>query len=843
MRIAKAVLLLSAFAFSSWAVNGVAVSVHSTYTHSFGWALGNIERFIIANNTPDAGTVIYSATSGQRARCVSISPRGSRIAFIREDGKVCVKSINPGGTVSVLADIPADSWIDWPTEDYVYYVNRWQGNELWRVNTTGTPAPARVATGLLSAMQFSMDTSLTKGTAVTCCYSARSWSLSGSSISMVTDNGGCGAGISPSGRYFTNNQGDHASVAIRNFNGSQAHFFTAGNCSNAGGNWNRNRWSANSDDWVTFTQGTPYQQENGHHQVLYTKDGSQCIQVQPWRTGVYYEGDDFWVGTLGPTPAEIKLNPSSLQYNANIGASNPSNQSVAVTNGGDGTLPTVTVSETASWLTATVSGSGNTQTITNAVDIAGLAGNVYNATVTVSGSGLSSAQYTVRLTVVAPPVLSTITISPATAYVQPSKTQQFSAAGKDQYGAAFTLGAVSWTVSGGGTISSSGLFTAGATEGGPYTVTATSGTVSGTAALTVALAPPVHIKVNGGGPAVEGWVAGSAYVSNGEDFLFDGTATTTGVTSPAPLAVYQTVRHNDHSYSFPASAVPNGTYTVRIHFIDFHEADRKMNYSIEGESVLTNFNVTEAAGGTGKAVVREFQVQVTDGNGMQIQATKGSGNDVFEAGIEIIGGSSTPTKPPVTVLSPNGGETLRIGDTLTVTWEWDTSITGGVAIWLSVDDGDEWKIITPASIPSHAPNSTRGSFKYKIPATLGTVSAMSTSCRIRVNEYSLTTITDESNAVFTITSAAPVAVDGVTRSATRGVEVVHTGSQVVFRVDGGRHTLELFDLSGASVARYAGNGSATHVADISRLRHGTYLLRLRTAGGMLERQLILAGAR
>jgi hypothetical protein len=40
-------------------------------------------------------------------------------------------------------------------------------------------------------------------------------------------------------------------------------------------------------------------------------------------------------------------------------------------------------------------------------------------------------------------------------------------------------------VSGGGTINSNGLFTAGSTAGGPYTVTAASGGVSGTASVTV----------------------------------------------------------------------------------------------------------------------------------------------------------------------------------------------------------------------------------------------------------------------------------------------------------------------------------------------------------------------
>jgi hypothetical protein len=44
---------------------------------------------------------------------------------------------------------------------------------------------------------------------------------------------------------------------------------------------------------------------------------------------------------------------------------------------------------------------------------------------------------------------------------------------------------ISWSVSGGGSISTAGLFTAGATAGGPFTVTAASGGKSGTASVTV----------------------------------------------------------------------------------------------------------------------------------------------------------------------------------------------------------------------------------------------------------------------------------------------------------------------------------------------------------------------
>jgi subtilase family serine protease len=89
-----------------------------------------------------------------------------------------------------------------------------------------------------------------------------------------------------------------------------------------------------------------------------------------------------------------------------------------------------------------------------------------------------------------PPVLTTITVAPASASVQTSGTQQFTATGYDQYGQPLSpQPSFTWSVNGGGAISSSGLFTAGTTAGGPFTVTATTAGVSGTGSVTVTSVP------------------------------------------------------------------------------------------------------------------------------------------------------------------------------------------------------------------------------------------------------------------------------------------------------------------------------------------------------------------
>ena len=85
------------------------------------------------------------------------------------------------------------------------------------------------------------------------------------------------------------------------------------------------------------------------------------------------------------------------------------------------------------------------------------------------------------------PVLTTINVEPADATLIVNGTEQFTATALDQFGNALTTQPTfTWTSSSTsvGTINNNGLFTAVAT-GGPITITASSGAVSDTAAVTV----------------------------------------------------------------------------------------------------------------------------------------------------------------------------------------------------------------------------------------------------------------------------------------------------------------------------------------------------------------------
>ena len=144
------------------------------------------------------------------------------------------------------------------------------------------------------------------------------------------------------------------------------------------------------------------------------------------------------------------------------------------------------------------------------------------------------------------PILTSVAVSPSSASVLAGATQQFTAIALDQNSNPMTpQPAFTWAVSGGGTISSSGLFTAGPTAGGPYTVSATANGMTGTASVvvTVNTAPPVITSaLTAGGTA--GFPFSYTITATNSPTSFNATGlpaglnpnTSTGLISGTPVA-------------------------------------------------------------------------------------------------------------------------------------------------------------------------------------------------------------------------------------------------------------------------------------------------------------------
>jgi predicted alpha-1,2-mannosidase len=116
----------------------------------------------------------------------------------------------------------------------------------------------------------------------------------------------------------------------------------------------------------------------------------------------------------------------------------------------------------------------------------------------------------------------------------------------------------------------------------------------------------------------------------------------TSVPNAAPAAVYQGERYGrDFTHTFP---VPAGEhYLVRLHFAEIFDSgvgSRLENIEINGQPVLTNFDILADAGSMNKAVVKEFQNIVPDAQGniaIRIASTTNSpDHNAKISGIEII---------------------------------------------------------------------------------------------------------------------------------------------------------------------------------------------------------------
>ena len=168
-------------------------------------------------------------------------------------------------------------------------------------------------------------------------------------------------------------------------------------------------------------------------------------------------------------------------------------------------------------------------------------------TVTATSAGVTG---TASFTVTAPPFLNTITVSPANASVQVGAKQPFTAAGQDQFGQPFSLGRSSPgpCPAAAHIDPGTGVFSA-TTVGGPFTVTATSGGVSGTAKVTVTSVPQdFSLSVN---PTAQSVRRG-------------GTATYTVTIAPsnAPVTLSLTGQPSGSTVTF--SPITNGTSTLTI---------------------------------------------------------------------------------------------------------------------------------------------------------------------------------------------------------------------------------------------------------------------------------------
>jgi len=171
-------------------------------------------------------------------------------------------------------------------------------------------------------------------------------------------------------------------------------------------------------------------------------------------------------------------------------------------------------------------------------------------------------------------------------------------------------------------------------------------TPTGSATPTVTLAWRVNCagsQLTDSGGVV--WQADRPFTTGSWGYINGQTASTTqpigGTTDPA---LYQTQRYNVSSYRF---TVPNGAYVVTLKFAETYQyagiGSRVFNVRIEGQPVLTNFDIV-AAVGRFQATDRSFITAVSDGV-LQIDFYSVVGPPAVNA-IQVVSSNITPTPLP-----------------------------------------------------------------------------------------------------------------------------------------------------------------------------------------------------
>ncbi len=173
--------------------------------------------------------------------------------------------------------------------------------------------------------------------------------------------------------------------------------------------------------------------------------------------------------------------------------------------------------------------------------------------------------------------------------------------------------------------------------------------------------------VDAGGNGVDNFGPDQFQTAGGtSDFSFNNAVNTSGVTNPAPQAVYQSYAQaasgvgNALSYHL---AVPDGTYTIRLDFVEPNQnvkaGGRVFDIDLQGATVQAGYDIVGDAGLAFKATAKTYTVTAGGGQGINLSLINDTTTPAVLSGLEVFatnaGGVANPTVN--LQVSPDGGTT------------------------------------------------------------------------------------------------------------------------------------------------------------------------------------------
>ncbi|MGO8673422.1 MAG: malectin domain-containing carbohydrate-binding protein [Capsulimonadaceae bacterium] len=234
------------------------------------------------------------------------------------------------------------------------------------------------------------------------------------------------------------------------------------------------------------------------------------------------------------------------------------------------------------------------------------------------------------------------------------------------------------------------------------------------------------------------------------------TITTSGVTNPAPMAVYQTERYYTPTY-WIGGLTPGATYTVRLHNSENYwtaAGDREFNVFINGTEVLTNFDIFAAAGGEDIANIQQFNVTPNALGQIVIAFTLGAEDSATIKGIAIDYVSAPAIlAPAVNATAGNGSVSL--------TWP---AVSGATSYNINRGTASlgEANIKTGVTTASYSDTSVTNGVTYYY--TVNSVGSPGTSAQ---------SVEVFATPISSATGSAPATPTGVTATASSGQVIVN----------------------------------------------------------------------
>jgi len=178
------------------------------------------------------------------------------------------------------------------------------------------------------------------------------------------------------------------------------------------------------------------------------------------------------------------------------------------------------------------------------------------------------------------------------------------------------------------------VFAALTLSGGMTTATPTSGyNPTPTPTLRVTPSPTARptptpgsgsISIAAGRSSALGSFQADRYYSGGSTYSNSNTVDVSQITSnPPPAALFNNERYGAMSYTIPGF-MAGSLYTVTLYFAETYlmaSGSRRFNVSINGATVLSNFDIYASAGGQNKAIARSFTATANSNGQIVIQFT------------------------------------------------------------------------------------------------------------------------------------------------------------------------------------------------------------------------------